>query len=96
MAITLPKKTDSKKIIEPIVDEKKILAVINKGGSPVSSVEDEHEIKQINIKLLGKEINAIRELRMRRPKQRGAKRLAISLHDWIIEAVNEKIARDTI
>jgi hypothetical protein len=82
----------------PLKVERKITEVINKGGSPTKYDEqsaDTDEIKQINIKLLSSEVNAIKELRERIPKsKRGGKRLAVSLHDWIVEAVQEKIKRD--
>jgi hypothetical protein len=79
------------------VAERKIASVINQGGSPskYEQSSDADEIKQINIRLLTSEVNAIKELRERMPKsKRGGKRLAISLHDWIVEAVQEKIKRD--
>ena len=47
--------------------------------------------KNFNIKILESELETINELREKRPKQRGQKRLGISLHDWIVEAVQEKI-----
>lgn len=96
MSITLPKRANTVVKDQANIDESKILAVINKGGSPIQNMVGNQEIiKQINIKLLAKEIDSIKELRKRRPQVRGAKRLGISLHDWIIEAVNEKIERET-
>ena len=79
------------------IPEHKIAEVISKGGSPTKYDETSNvnEIKQINIRLLTSEVNAIRELREKLPKSnRGGKRLSISLHDWIVEAVQEKIKRD--
>jgi hypothetical protein len=60
----------------------------------VEPEEDDQALKGMNIKLLPAEIKAIHQLRAQRPGARGRKRLAISLHDWIIEAVQEKIERE--
>lgn len=100
--ITLPpQRINQEKRINPKISttiaERKILDVINKGGAPTKNIQllESNEIKQINIKLLASEIDTIRELRERLPKaSRGGKRLSISLHDWIVEAVQEKIKRD--
>jgi hypothetical protein len=45
----------------------------------------------ITVKLLVKERDAINELRRRRPT-----RSQVSLHDWIIEAVQEKLKTDSL
>lgn len=94
MSITTPRKKDPNSNSTISVDEEKIRSIINKGGTPVREISNSEEIKQINIKLLSKEVEAIKILREMRPKGRGAKRLAISLHDWIIEAIKEKLKRD--
>jgi hypothetical protein len=94
MSITTPRKREPISNITKVADEEKIRAIINKGGSPTGDISNNEEIKQINIKLLSKEVESIKWLREKRPKARGAKRLAISLHDWIVEAINEKIERD--
>jgi hypothetical protein len=94
--IQLPPKTEDKATPdrpEPKVSEKKILDVINKGGSTTKrsiSEQDEH-FKNFNVKILQSELQIINELREKRPKARGQKRLGISLHDWIIEAIQDKI-----
>ena len=92
--ITLP---PQKKIVlpaAPIADEKKINAIINKGGSTTKAQSETCDaVKNFNIKLLSSELDAINELRNKMPKPRG-KRIAISLHDWIVAAINEKLERD--
>ena len=83
-----------------VPDEEKVRGFISKGGSPAAEPLAMPEpdappaIKQINVKLLAVEVESINELRNRRPKPRSGRKLGISLHDWIVEAVQEKIARD--
>jgi hypothetical protein len=84
--VTLPKK----------VSEKKILDIINKGGKPtaeINSFEIDDSVKGITVKLMSSEMETIKELRDKRPALRG-KKITISLHDWIVEAVQEKIERE--
>jgi hypothetical protein len=97
--IQLPPKKDEKPAPVKAIktNEKKIRDVIGKGGSTTKSAEgpdQEQVFKNFNIKILDSEIQTINELRERRPKARGQKRMGISLHDWIIEAVQEKIERE--
>lgn len=75
--------------------EKKISSIINKGGSSskAETREQVDQLKNFNIKILNSELNAINDLREKMPRPRG-KRLSISLHDWIVTAIQEKIARD--
>ncbi len=106
MAITPPPKKEIQAkdsqvqpVAEPKVDKatkKKQDAFISKGGKPVNEnmPAQEQVLKNINVQLLESEIRAISELRDKRPKPRG-KKIAISLHDWIVEAVKEKIVRDS-
>jgi hypothetical protein len=42
---------------------------------------------------MSSEMETIKELRNKRPVIRGRK-ITISLHDWIVEAVQEKIERE--
>lgn len=94
--IQLPPKKDEQITFDTIGqngNEKKISAVINKGGSITKQVVTEQNVilKNFNIKILESEIKSINELREKRPRLRGQKRLGISLNDWIIEAIQEKI-----
>lgn len=103
MAISPPPKKDnqSQPILEaePKIDKvtkKKQDAFINKGGKPVNETEpsDQQILKNINVSLLESELKKINELRDKRRKPRGRK-IAISLHDWIIEAIQEKIQKES-
>jgi Na+-translocating ferredoxin:NAD+ oxidoreductase RnfG subunit len=86
-----------KKQQQPVkkVSEDEILKVINNGGQPAQAVEyyDSDEIKGIGIKLLVSEIEQIKTLRNKRTPIRG-KKITISLHDWIIEAIQDKITKE--
>ena len=98
MAITPPpKKTGISENKSEKANEKKIQEVINKGGSTTrsDSPESNNELRSISIKLYDNELQTIQKLREQRPRQRGQKRLGISLHDWVVEAVQEKILRET-
>ena len=103
MAISPPPKKDnqSQPILEaePKIDKvtkKKQDAFINKGGKPVNQTvpSDKQVLKNINVSLLESELKTINELRDKRRKPRGRK-IAISLHDWIIEAIQEKIQKES-
>jgi 3-hydroxyacyl-CoA dehydrogenase len=103
MAISPPPKKDnqSQPILEaePKIDKvtkKKQDAFINKGGKPVNETvpSDKQVLKNINVSLLESELKTINELRDKRRKPRGRK-IAISLHDWIIEAIQEKIQKES-
>lgn len=97
--ITMPPKkkdtgTDSSQQGD-IASEKKINDIINKGGSTTKKEElEEDTFKNFNIKILKSELESINTLRQKRPKTRSQKRPGISTHDWIIEAVKEKIERE--
>ena len=83
----------------PATDENKVRDFIGKGGKPAEDPEPAAKtagvMKNINIKLLAGEMDAISQLRARRGTSRSGKKLGISLHDWIVEAVQEKIARES-
>jgi hypothetical protein len=82
------------------VDEKAILTVIKKGGSPALSgsseqpqLSDEVPIRNINLVLLATEVDEINRIRKRYPKKAG-KKIAISQKEWIAIAVREKLEKD--
>jgi len=90
MSISLP---PSKKI----PNEKVIEAIINKGGAPTKAKaqpEDQGSTKSIKLILTTEEMETIKRLRDKRPAPRGRK-LAMSVHDWVIEAIQEKIERES-
>lgn len=103
MGVSLPpKKKESSEtniLINKITSEKKIRDVINKGGSTtkVSQQNDnsKEQLKGINVKFTVSEIDAIKTLRDIRPVGKRNAKISVSLHDWIVEAVQEKIKRDT-
>ena len=80
----------------PATDESKVRDFIGKGGKPADEppAKTAGVMKNINIKLLAGEMDAISQLRARRGTSRSGKKLGISLHDWIVEAVQEKIERE--
>ena len=93
----------------PATDENKVRDFIGKGGKPATADRPADEppatgkpatadkpapMKNINVKLLATEMDAIHQLRAKRGKSRSGKKLGISLHDWIVEAVQEKIVSD--
>ena len=76
------------------VSERKIQAFINKGGKPTDRGEesDEGGTKSIKLIMTGKEMSAIKVLRDKRPSR--SRKIPISVHDWVIEAIQEKIERE--
>lgn len=105
MAVTLPpqKKNDLPTLSESIVNtkasERKIRDVINRGGSTTEvsrqNSKEKVVLKGINVKFTVAEIDTIKVLRSMRPvENRNSSKMSVSLHDWIVEAVQEKIKRD--
>ena len=90
MAATLPPPR------KPAVSEADIEAVINKGGSTISKEFslDLEKPKHINIRLTEGIIGQIEQSREKRPRKPGSPKLGISIHDWIVEAVLEKLERE--
>jgi len=99
MAVSAPPK---KKVPETphVVSEEEITKVINKGGSPVNKLgktrtrDKTKPIRAIAVSLTSEEIDSIISLRNQRPSPSRTKKIPISLHDWILEAVQEKIERE--
>ncbi|MEZ0487886.1 hypothetical protein [Fibrella aquatica] len=76
--------------------EAQIEAVINKGGKPtVDDTSSDEAPKHINTRLTKGIISRIDALRAERPRKPGSPKLGISTHDWIVEAVLEKLERDS-
>lgn len=80
------------------VSEESIQKFINKGGKPTESgagkvsSQEPDGTKSIKLILTNQEMSAIKELRSKRPSRN--KKIPISIHDWVIEAVREKINKD--
>ena len=80
------------------VSEQQIEAIINKGGkTTVESKEktaDPNSTKSIKLIMTVDEMEKIKELRDKRPAKSRSRKITISVHDWVIEAVQEKIERE--
>ncbi|MVM35701.1 hypothetical protein GO755_37145 [Spirosoma sp. HMF4905] len=78
------------------VSEKKIQEFINKGGKPTGGGEENlaksSGTKSIKLIMTNNEMSAIKELRNKRPSR--SRKIPISVHDWVIEAIQEKIERE--
>lgn len=93
-----PKKKASTTPVEPVVNtrDKKIDEIINRGSSTIAKVAPAttDEVKNFNIKLLSSQLSEIDGLRAYRPRKVTSPKLGISLQDWILEAIEEKIKRE--
>lgn len=78
------------------VSEKKIDEIINRGSSTVNKPEQPKpdQIKNFNVKILSSSLAEIDQLRAKRPRKPTSPKLGISSHDWILEAIEEKIQRE--
>lgn len=74
--------------------EAEIDAVINRGGEVARAEESTDTIRHVNVRLTDQILRRIDALRSRRPKKMGSPKMGVSLRDWIVEAVLEKLDRD--
>lgn len=80
--------------------EAEIEAIINKGGAvpnpsnPTPSETDPKAIRHVNARLTEEIIRQIDALRASRPRKMGSPKMGVSLRDWVVEAVMEKLKRD--
>lgn len=78
--------------------EAEIEAVINKGGSTTVKVEkpteDDDTVKFFNLRLTSGVLKKIASFREKRPRKLASPKLGISTHDWILEAIEEKMQRE--
>ena len=88
-----PTPTDALPIQEP--NEKAIQAVIHKGGSVPADNQHQDDIapKNLQLRLYPDQINAIDEIIEQKQGQR--RRPRQSRHSWLIEAIEEKIERES-
>ncbi|SFF02427.1 hypothetical protein [Spirosoma endophyticum] len=77
--------------------EAEIEAVINKGSSTLKKDDqpiDDDTVKFFNLRLTQGVLTKIEGLRAKRPRKLASPKLGISTHDWILEAIEEKMARE--
>jgi hypothetical protein len=77
------------------VSEKKLQDFINGGGAPTSKAKATTSAgvtKSIKLIMTGDEMETIKSLRDKRPHR--SRKITISVHDWVIEAIQEKIERE--
>lgn len=85
---------------EPVkkVSEKKLQEFINGGGAPtkkgIETSGDSAATKSIKLIMTTDEMETIKQLRDKRQPPRSRK-ISISVHDWVIEAIHEKIERES-
>jgi hypothetical protein len=78
--------------------EAEIDAVINRGGSTseqaaATAVVDD-TVKYFNLRLTAGVLKRIEALRAKRPRKLASPKLGISTHDWMLEAIEEKMQRE--
>lgn len=92
MAATLPPPR------KKLVTEAEIEAVINKGGSTTQKadkpIDTDDTVKYFNLRLTAGVLKDIEELRAKRPRKLASPKLGISTHDWMLEAIAEKMERE--
>ena len=75
--------------------EAEIEAVINKGGSTTKKAEESPEnndtVKFFNLRLTVGVLRQIASYREKRPRKLASPKLGISTHDWILDAIEEKM-----
>lgn len=96
MAISKPpiRKVPGAVLPSPTPDEKKIEAVINRGSTSLVLEATDIKLKNFNIKIPAATLTVIDELRAKRPRKLTSPKLGISIQDWLIEAIQEKIQRE--
>lgn len=99
MAVSAPPKKKPVNAIAPAAqsNDKKIDEIINRGSSMIAAVQPQHvpeTVKNFNVKILSTQLASIEELRAKRPRKPISPKLGISLQDWMIEAIEEKIKRE--
>jgi hypothetical protein len=98
MAVSAPPKKKADPAISAeqttMGQEKKIDEIINRGSTTVGKAESPEQIKNFNIKIMSGQLVTVDQLRAQRPRKPTSPKLAVSLQDWIIEAIEEKIQRE--
>lgn len=97
MAITRDPNPVSKGPVAEKKGERAVESFINKGGSTTLKARKERDgdkIKSFRLDLTESEVDMIKTLRDMRPRSVRSRKIIISVNDWVIEAVNEKIERE--
>ncbi|MCC5611289.1 hypothetical protein LC612_32220 [Nostoc sp. CHAB 5834] len=78
--------------------EAEIEAVILKGGSTTKKATapetEDDTVKFFNLRLTAGVLKRIEEFRAKRPRKLASPKLGISTHDWMLEAIEEKMQRE--
>ncbi|WP_211224989.1 hypothetical protein, partial [Spirosoma spitsbergense] len=74
--------------------ERKIDEIINRGSTTIGKAEQQEQVKNFNIKIMSGQLAAVDQLRAKRPRKPTSPKLGVSLQDWIIEAIEEKVERE--
>ena len=80
----------SKKLTNPAKSPQSVEALIMKGGTSgegMDESQDETGIRMVQLRMSITDINQIDKIRKKRPGK-------VSRHTWIMEAIEEKLARD--
>ena len=91
MATTLPP------VRKKPATEAQVEAVINKGSSALKKDAPplaDDTVKFFNLRLTRGVLNTIEGFRAQRPRKLASPKLGISTHDWILEAIEEKMQRE--
>lgn len=90
MKLTRPIKTDAA-AARPATEERKIEALIDKGGSSVAHTRatDNDEKQQVRLITYTSQLREIEEVLIQMPKRGRPSR-----HAWILQAIDEKIQRE--
>lgn len=62
--------------------------------SAQDTLSDPASTKSIKLIMTAEEMEVIKKLRDKRPARSRSRKISISVHDWVIEAVQEKIERE--
>lgn len=93
MPVTMPPR------LKPKPSEAEIEAMINKGGevakTDTTDPVDLDTIRHVSARLTEGIIRQIDTLRASRPRKMGSPKMGVSLRDWIVEAILEKLERDS-
>ncbi len=98
MAIKPPTKknsADNQQSRVHVEDEARMEEVISKGGGLTNNPPAEKpKIKSLTVRIMSDRLDVLNQLRDERPKSAFSKRPGVSLENWLMEAIEEKIERD--